>query len=190
MTDMESHDPEPTTPLSADLPHRPADDREEVYYSGSPVIRGAVAKGILWELLGIVLIAIPLIIEFVLHKHVGVAAFAVLIVAGLIVLAIPALRALTIRYRITNYRIDYERGLIGKDIDTLELWHIEDIKFHQTILDRMLGIGSITVISHDETTPLLVMHSLPHCRPLFEQLKQRIISVKRQRGVIKMDTGN
>ena len=99
------------------------------------------------------------------------------------------LRALTIRYRITNYRIDYERGLIGKDIDTLELWHVEDIHFHQTIFDRLLGIGSINVISHDQTTPKLTMHSLPHCRTLFEQLKQRIIAVKRQRGVVKMDTG-
>ena len=34
------------------------------------------------------------------------------------------------------------------------------------------------------------MHSIPHSRPLFEQLKQRIIAVKRQRGVIKMDSGN
>ena len=90
----------------------------------------------------------------------------------------------------TNYRIDYERGLIGKDIDTLELWHVEDIQFHQTFLDRLLAMGTITVISHDLTTPRLIMHSLPNSRHLFDQLKQRIIAVKRQRGVLKMDTGS
>ena len=37
--------------------------------------------------------------------------------------------------------------------------------------------------------PLLVMHDIPHARELFEQLKQRIIAVKRSRGVIKMDPG-
>ena len=31
--------------------------------------------------------------------------------------------------------------------------------------------------------------SLPNPRPLFETLKQRIIAVKRQRGVVKMDIG-
>ncbi|HZK79863.1 MAG TPA: PH domain-containing protein, partial [Humisphaera sp.] len=109
---------------------------------------------------------------------------------GLLLVCIPPLRAKTIRYRVTNYRIDYERGLIGKDIDTLELWHVEDIQFHQTYRDRFLAMGTIVVISHDLTTPRLVMHSLPNSRHLFDQLKQRIIAVKRQRGVLKMDTGS
>ena len=192
---MSDLDPQPladpvVAPLSADLPHRPADDAEEVYYDGSPVLAGAVAKGLVWIFVGLLLIAAPLVIYFWQHKSVGVIGFAVLIGLGLIILSVPLLRAKTVRYRITNYRIDYERGLVSKDIDTLELWHVEDIKFHQTVLDRLLGIGSISVISHDDTTPLLVMHSLPNCRALFDHLKQRIIAVKRQRGVVKMDTGS
>jgi len=189
MSDLEPHEPESTHPISAAQPHRPADDSEQVYFEGSPLIRGAVAKGLMFEAIGLLLIAAPLIMRFVFHYHPPLTLFVGLVIAGLIVLAIPVLQALTIRYRITNYRIDYERGLIGKDIDTLELWHVEDIQFHQTILERILGIGSISIMSHDDTTPKLVMHSLPHCRSLFDQLKQRIIAVKRQRGVLKMDTG-
>ena len=93
------------------------------------------------------------------------------------------------RYRISNYRIDYERGVLSKNIDTLELWHVEDIQFHQSLIDRLSSVGTITVISHDETTPKLELHGLPNPRPIFESLKQRIIAVKRQRGVIKMDVG-
>jgi membrane protein YdbS with pleckstrin-like domain len=180
---------EPRSPLSANMPHRPADDTEEVYYEGSPLLRGAVSKGVLWELLGLALIATPMVIAFTFHKHLPAGLFAALVVAGLLLVCIPPLRALTIRFRITNYRIDYERGVLGKDIDTLELWHVEDIQFNQSILDRILAIGTIKVMSHDQTTPVLVMHSLPHSRHLFDQLKQRIIAVKRQRGVLKMDTG-
>jgi hypothetical protein len=33
------------------------------------------------------------------------------------------------------------------------------------------------------------MHGLPNPRPLFETLKQRVISVKRSRGVLKVDGG-
>ncbi|MDB5357836.1 MAG: uncharacterized protein JWN24_4289 [Phycisphaerales bacterium] len=180
---------QPQSPLSANKPHRPADDTEEVYYEGSPLIRGAVSKGILWELLGLALIAAPWVITIVLKTHLPVGVFAALVVIGLIIVCIPPLRAMTVRFRITNYRIDYERGLLGKDIDTLELWHVEDIQFNQSILDRLLAIGTITITSHDQTTPTLIMHSLPHSRHLFDQLKQRIISVKRQRGVLKVDTG-
>jgi hypothetical protein len=40
------------------------------------------------------------------------------------------------------------------------------------------------------TTPRLDLVGLPNARPLFEALKTRIIAVKRQRGVVKMDTGH
>jgi uncharacterized membrane protein YdbT with pleckstrin-like domain len=92
-----------------------------------------------------------------------------------------------VRYRVSNYRIDLERGIFSKNIDTLELWHVEDIAFHQSLLNRILGVGYITIISHDDTTPKLVLQSVPRARELFDSLKQRIIAVKRQRGVIKMD---
>ena len=49
--------------------------------------------------------------------------------------------ARTIRYRISNYRIDYERGWLSKSIDTLELWHVEDITFHQSFVDRIMRVN-------------------------------------------------
>jgi membrane protein YdbS with pleckstrin-like domain len=171
-------------------PHRPPDDLEEVYYEGSPLLRGALGKGFLWIFAGLVLIALS-IAAFVLgwqHK-VPWWTFLITAVIGICLILIPLIRSKTIRYRVSNYRIDYERGIFGKDIDTLELWHVEDIRFHQTFLDRLLGVGNISVVSHDESMPLLVMHDIPHSRELFEQLKQRIIAVKRSRGVIKMDPG-
>lgn len=66
---------------------------------------------------------------------------------------------------------------------------MEDLKFHPSLLDRILGIGAITIVSHDDTTPRLLLRALPHSRPVFETMKQRIITVKRQRGVIKLDAG-
>jgi uncharacterized membrane protein YdbT with pleckstrin-like domain len=112
------------------------------------------------------------------------------IVVGLLVMLIPWIMTKTLRYRVSNYRIDFERGLLSRSIDTLELWHVEDISFHQSLLDRMLGVGTITIISSDDTSPRLELKSLPKPRQLFESLKQRVISVKRQRGVVKMDVGH
>jgi uncharacterized membrane protein YdbT with pleckstrin-like domain len=111
------------------------------------------------------------------------------VAVGLILLIAPTIWARTIRYRISNYRIDYEKGLLGKKIETLELWHVDDIEFEQSFFDRVMGVGKITVFSNDKTTPKLELKGLPNPRPLFESLKQRVIAVKRQRGVIKMDIG-
>src|SRR5690606_28437515 len=111
------------------------------------------------------------------------------ILVAIALLILPWAVVKTTRYRISNYRIDFERGLLSKTIDTLELWHVDDIRYRQSLLDRMLRVGTITIISDDSTTPKLELEGLPNPRPLFDQLKTRVIAVKRQRGVIKMDVG-
>jgi membrane protein YdbS with pleckstrin-like domain len=175
----------------ANAPHREADDREEIYYQGSPMVRGNLWKIFFWALLGIALLAAPIIYYFVTNPRQWPIWWITLacVVAGLVMLFIPFLIVKSVRYRITNYRIDFERGILGKKIDTLELWHVEDIRFDQSFVDRLMGVGNLLVVSNDETTPQLHMHGLPNPRPLFETLKQRVIAVKRSRGVLKMDAG-
>lgn len=188
-----------TTPPEDDLtghadatPHRAADDTEQVYFAGSPMLRGELAKGWPWLLVGLLVLAAPIVIKLLAKEGttniawwVYVAAF----VIGLLILLVPWMKTKTVRYKITNYRIDIERGLLSRKIDTLELWHVEDIRMEQSILERILGVGTVTVFSHDDTTPQLPMRGLPNPRPLFDSLKQRVIAVKRQRGVVKMDIG-
>jgi len=177
--------PMPESQIPEERPHKPADDREEVYYEGSPQLRGEAGKIIAAGLLAAALLAGGVFLFISGLWPFAIACFVLAILA----LAIPIIFTKSVRYRISNYRIDYERGILSRRIDTLELWHVEDISFNQSLLNRMLGVGNIEVISHDDTTPKLMLRGLPTPRPLFEQLKQRVISVKRQRGVIKMDVG-
>jgi uncharacterized membrane protein YdbT with pleckstrin-like domain len=111
------------------------------------------------------------------------------IIIALLIPVIPRIMSKSRRYRITNYRIDYETGLLAKNIDTVELWHVEDLHFHQSILNRILDVGTIKVISKDESKPIMDLKGIPNPRPLYDIVKQRVIAVKRQRGVIKMDPG-
>jgi len=170
-------------------PHRPADDREEVYFEGSPLLRGDLGRLFIFAIIAAIVVAIPILNHRFGWFPMPPWGWIVAIALAIICLLIPYLIIKSIRYRITNYRIDFERGLLSKNIDTLELWHVEDINFHQSLLDRLMNTGDITILSHDDTTPKLELNGIPNPRPLFENLKQRVIAVKRQRGVIKMDTG-
>lgn len=170
-------------------PHRAADDREEVYYEGSPMVRAQMGSLMFWTFLAAVLVAAPFLYRLFRGWWWPWYVNAGLIVVGLLLLVVPILIVKQFRYRISNYRIDFERGLLGKKIETMELWHVDDIEFHQTFFDRLMGVGQITIFSDDKTTPKLELKGLPNPRPLFESLKQRVIAVKRQRGVIKMDMG-
>jgi hypothetical protein len=174
-------------PASQSGPHAEPDDREEIYFEGSPPVRALAGKMFLYVLIAIGFLALAILL---IHKQTGPWWLWVgLIVVAIALPLVPSILAKRVRYRITNYRIDFERGLLSKNIDTMELWHIEDLHFHQSLLDRIFNVGTITVLSKDETMPQLMLRGVPNPRPIYEMLKQRVIAVKRQRGVIKMDPG-
>ena len=181
--------PDPSSqPVTHDVSAPGAKDPEKVYYEGSPLVRGNVGSLLLLFVLGALFIAVPFVWRYLQAQWPLWWITLACVVIGLILLVAPIVWARTIRYRISNYRIDYERGLLGKQIDTMELWHVDDIKFQQSFIDRLLGVGTITIFSDDQTTPSLPLRGLPKPRDIFDALKARVIAIKRSRGVIKMDT--
>lgn len=168
--------------------NRPPEDREEVYFDGSPSLKGEVGTLAVCGAIAVVLLAVAVAIGISTGGLGLLVAIPTALVVGAGVFLWPVLTTRVRRYKVTNYRIDYERGLLSKRIDTLELWHVEDIAFRQSLWERMLGVGTLTVMSDDDTMPELVMNGLPEPRKLFDLLKQRVIAVKRQRGVLKLDT--
>jgi membrane protein YdbS with pleckstrin-like domain len=177
-------------PISPDdRPHKPADDSEEVYFEGSPLLRADIHKVALWGLAAVVILAIPLSNWFYFKQSWPWWLSLVLIVIAAGLAYMPFLLRKTLRYRITNYRIDVTSGIIGRNIDTVELWHVEDLRLHQSLLNRMADVGSITITSHDQNLPKLELVGLPKPQELFRMLEQRVIAVKRQRGVMKVDAG-
>jgi membrane protein YdbS with pleckstrin-like domain len=182
---MTQADPEP---VADDRPHKPADDTEEVYFEGSPMLRAQISRMLAWGFVAAVLIAAIFGIHHVTPSAPWWIAL-ILVALAIVAVLIPIISTKTVSYRITNYRIDIGQGLLSRNIDTMELWHVEDLRLHQSLFDRMLDVGTITIYSHDDTTPQLPLHGLPNPEAIFNTLKQRIIAVKRQRGVVKMDTG-
>ena len=185
---MTQPNPQPVGSIPpAEDPHRTPGDEEIVYFEGRPLLRADQAKAIMWLLIGLALIALPVLAWLLEWTWWHWSMTLIAIVIALIVMLTPWMILRATRYRISNYRIDFERGILKKKIDTLELWHVDDISFEQGLVDRMLNVGSIIIISDDKSTPRLNLHGVPNPRAIFDSLKQRIIAVKRQRGVIKMD---
>ena len=56
------------------------------------------------------------------------------------------------RYGISNQRIMVESGVFSKSLAEVDVRTIDDITFHQTFVERLLGIGQIAVLSSDPRT--------------------------------------
>jgi uncharacterized membrane protein YdbT with pleckstrin-like domain len=75
------------------------------------------------------------------------------------------------RYRITNQRVVIESGVLAKRIDELDMRTVEDLDFRQSALERLLGIGDITVISSDRTDARTRLVGIAQPRELRELLR-------------------
>ena len=85
----------------------------------------------------------------------------------------------SIKFRVTNTVIEYERGLLSKRIDVVQLWRVRDVSYKQNLVDRILGIAHIEVVASDASTPNLEIVGLPASRQLFENLRDSI-EIQRQ----------
>ncbi len=88
------------------------------------------------------------------------------------------------RYKITNLNIEYESGVFNKTIQNLEMWRIDDIVFHQTLSERMLGISRVELITRDKTNPVLVLEGLPPGRRVFDDVKQAFLLAKQRKNIV------
>jgi uncharacterized membrane protein YdbT with pleckstrin-like domain len=96
---------------------------------------------------------------------------AILLVVQLVALAIAWLRLRSTTYTVTNQRVMLEQGVFSKSVDEIDLRYVDDTQFFQTLLDRMLGIGNVTLISSDKSTPQYVLRSVNDPRGVRETIR-------------------
>src|SRR5450432_957906 len=51
------------------------------------------------------------------------------------------------RYRLSSQRLVLETGVFSKTVSEIDLRTVEEVSFHQTFGERLLGIGQITLLS-------------------------------------------
>jgi uncharacterized membrane protein YdbT with pleckstrin-like domain len=87
-----------------------------------------------------------------------------------------------VKYLVTSQRVVVESGIFSRNIDTLELYLVNDIELEKPFGQRLLGTGNVTLIGQDQTNPTLRLVRLPlDVRTLYEQLRQDIEKCKNLR---------
>lgn len=84
------------------------------------------------------------------------------------------IRLNTTTYTITSQRIKVKTGLIGKNIEEVELLRVRDLSVQQTVPDRMLGIGTLTVFSEDTSSPQLNFRKIRDAQTVKDVLRTAI----------------
>lgn len=90
-------------------------------------------------------------------------------------------------YRLTPQTFFHERGILVKSTSPIEIIRIDDIALKQTLLERLMGVGTIRILSNDTTDPLLVMKGIPDVGKAFQTIDQARRAERRRRA-LRVDT--
>jgi uncharacterized membrane protein YdbT with pleckstrin-like domain len=112
-----------------------------------------------------------------------------LVGVGLIVVVAQWLRFVAATFEVTNDRLIIRRGIFTKSIDEIELYRVKDIRLDYSLVNQWAGIGTITIVSSDETTrgAPLVVPFVEQAEARREQLRDLVDDARRRRGVRELD---
>lgn len=106
---------------------------------------------------------------------------------GLMDKAKTAAKVNTTYYTITNQRVIVKSGLIGKNQEEIELYKIQDYKVSQSISERLLNIGDLTIISSDSSAPTIVLNNIKNPNDVKETLRKAVLDRKKEMNVTYRD---
>ncbi len=89
-----------------------------------------------------------------------------------------------VRYTLSAQRLEIERGIFGKRYESVELWRIRDVVLDQTLLERLRGVGRITVFSSDQVEPELKVGPVADARRLYERMRDRVAAARKDASVV------
>jgi membrane protein YdbS with pleckstrin-like domain len=190
----------PSAPAPASAPAAPAEPRpgpfggaaaevpkreREMLYAGSPSWRAFFREYFFLVLAALVVPIVTNLIARSVEATTFTRVLAVLIPVALaaIVFFGMHLYRTSIVFRVSTNNIEHERGILSKKIDVLELWRCRDIRYKQSLLDRMLGIAHIEIFTADVTTPNLELVGMPASRELYEKIRDNIEIQRQSRNV-------
>jgi membrane protein YdbS with pleckstrin-like domain len=164
-----------------------ADERDRrILYEGSPSWRAYFMEYFLLTLgtIGLPIAAALIARQFTSSQTALLLAVAIPLGVGLLSLLALHVYRKSKKFRVTTTNIETEAGLLSKSIDVLELWRCRDVRYQQSLSDRILHVAHIEIFTADVTSPHICIVGLPASRELFERIRDSIEIQRQARNVV------
>jgi hypothetical protein len=91
--------------------------------------------------------------------------------------------SLSLHYTITTERVRLKEGLLGRDLEDIELVRIQDIDFNQSLTERIFNVGDVVIRSHDSSHPQVTLNNVSRPAEVHEILRRAVIKARKKYGV-------
>ena len=109
--------------------------------------------------------------------------FVLMALPWLYYLTVLSYRHMGVRYVLTTQRFIHERGILRRVNDRIEVLDMDDITFEQTLWERLLGVGTIRIVSHDHNDPDLTLPGIENVQQVATLFDNARLAERRRRGL-------
>lgn len=92
--------------------------------------------------------------------------------------------ALLNRYRLTNQRLRWEHGFIGRQIDEVDLFRVNDVGVEQSAIQRLQGVGNVTVYMADASTYDKILQNIGNPDGVKDLIRRAVRRERQRRRVM------
>lgn len=110
-----------------------------------------------------------------------------LTIVALLVLAWKTAALKSIYYEVTPDRIEWSRGIFDRQLDNIDMFRVIDLKLRRSIIECLLGIGTVVLFTNDESDPQFEFVKVRQCRYLYDTLKEAGLKADKKRNVIHVE---
>jgi uncharacterized membrane protein YdbT with pleckstrin-like domain len=86
-------------------------------------------------------------------------------------------------YELTSQRLVHKVGLLSQTTNRIEVIDIDDVTTYQTFIERLLGVGTIKILSSDTSDPMLVIRGIDDAKRIATMIDNVRRDERRRRGM-------
>lgn len=84
------------------------------------------------------------------------------------------------RYRLTSQRLFLHRGILNQKVDQIELIRIDDVSLEMSFIERLLGVGSVNLVSTDATDRRICIQGIASPESVAESIRHHTRRLRRK----------
>ncbi len=104
----------------------------------------------------------------------------IVFLSGTVVVGRILIVILSRHYRLTSQRLFVERGVLSRTIDQTELIRVDDVRIHKSVIDRLFGLGSITIVSTDASEPVILIEGVVDADTVAEAVRTNMRALRQK----------
>ncbi len=109
---------------------------------------------------------------------------------GIVVVLILLLKGFALRmihYEVNADRIEWTRGILDRRVDNIDMFRVIDLKMRRSLLDCLVGVGTVVLTTTDKSDPHFVFEKVRYCRDLYDAIKKASLDADRKTGVVHLE---